>query len=191
LTLAFAWLFPVTHAARAATSTGGSAVAADGPISGMVTAGPGGVPIAGADVSIFDAGGGLVTAATADAGGTYGTGTIPSGVYFALASSSGFADQLHDGIACAGACVTTAGTPIHLNPSQSVVGIDFALQPAGGISGTVTRATLAVARASDDWETLEIDLSPFAGQAIRLRFMVTGSRPGHEPRSYWRIARND
>jgi hypothetical protein len=49
----------------------------------------------------------------------------------------------------------------------------------------VTWITLGVARASDDWETLEIDLSAFAGQTVRLRFVVTGGR-GKSPHPVWR-----
>jgi hypothetical protein len=55
----------------------------------------------------------------------------------------------------------------------------------------VTWITLGVVRASESWETLDIDLSPFAGQTIRLRFIVTGSRAGREPQAVWRIAVTD
>ena len=55
----------------------------------------------------------------------------------------------------------------------------------------VTWITLGITRASDSWETLDIDLSPFAGQTIRLRFIVTGSRAGREPQVVWRFSVND
>jgi hypothetical protein len=55
----------------------------------------------------------------------------------------------------------------------------------------VSWITLGVARADDDWETLEIDLSPFAGQSIRLRFVVTRSQSARESQAVWRLAIDD
>ena len=121
----------------AITADSGTGHAVDGSISGTVTAAAGGAPIAGAEVSIFAFDGSLETVATANASGIFTT-AVPVGVYYAVASNTGFADQLFEAIACAGACAPTSGTPIHVNPSLVTSDINFALLSEGGISGTVT-----------------------------------------------------
>jgi hypothetical protein len=39
----------------------------------------------------------------------------------------------------------------------------------------VTWVTVGLARASDNWETLDLDLGDFAGQVIRVRFVITAA----------------
>jgi hypothetical protein len=47
--------------------------------------------------------------------------------------------------------------------------------------------TLGITRASESWETLDLDLGAFAGQTIRLRFVVSGADAGAEPYALWRV----
>ncbi|MEM9301248.1 MAG: carboxypeptidase regulatory-like domain-containing protein [Pseudomonadota bacterium] len=110
-------------------------------LTGTVTTAAGGAPLPGAEVCLFDNGGGpLDLCATADGGGAYAFAGLSAGTYLAVAGAEGFSDQLFDGVDCQPDCSFGSGTPLTLGPSQA--GVDFALAEAanGVIAGTVTLA---------------------------------------------------
>lgn len=82
----------------------------------------------------------------AQSGGVYEICGLAPGTYFVRtvdAQSAGFAEQTYRDMSCAG-CAVTSGTPIHVTEGRVTGGIDFILQPAGFISGTLRdAATLA------------------------------------------------
>jgi hypothetical protein len=47
--------------------------------------------------------------------------------------------------------------------------------------------TVGVARASDSWETIDIDLGEFAGQVLHVRFVITGRDARDRQAAIWRI----
>ncbi|MGC8915609.1 MAG: carboxypeptidase regulatory-like domain-containing protein [Thermoanaerobaculum sp.] len=70
--------------------------------------------------------------------GAFQFSQLTPGTYFLRTFKEGYLDQLYQGIPCEEWCDPFAGTPIVLGDGTHLGGIDFALQPAGSISGTVT-----------------------------------------------------
>jgi hypothetical protein len=104
--------------------------------------------VSGVTVSVFDSNGTLVTSPSTDEAGIYTTGSLPTGSYFArTANVQGFIDQMYNGFACFGVfnvCNIFYGTRIAVTAGATTT-IDFALAPAGRISGTVTNVTTSAA----------------------------------------------
>ncbi len=116
-----------------------------GRISGTVTSSATGAPLADVLVQIFDTTGTWVTGAYTDASGLYtcgaGSGSgIPSGSYYARTSNNGgYVNELYDGISCPGqSCGLVGARPISVTAPAATTGIDFALEPGGRISATIT-----------------------------------------------------
>ena len=111
-----------------------------GVISGTLTEAATGSAITSSRVEIYDANGVFVGADSTDASGDYAVGGLAAGTYFARTDLYGadFLDELFDGLACEGGCDPTTGTPIAVGISETVTGIDFALDRSGAISGIVT-----------------------------------------------------
>ncbi len=110
-----------------------------GRIAGLVTSSGDGAPITNVRVDIYDSAGSLAASATPDASGAYITDTgLASGSYFALTDNWwGHIDELYDNIPCAAGCTPVDGTPIAVSGGVTN-GINFALDPGGWITGTVT-----------------------------------------------------
>jgi hypothetical protein len=101
--------------------------------------------------SALPSGAGIVASAVTDASGAYAL-TLPPGTYVLRAGAfgtvtpalpAGYRRLAWPDIPCDDffTCDNTIGTPVVVNAGVPVTGIDFALQPAGGISGTVRRAS--------------------------------------------------
>jgi hypothetical protein len=116
-------------------------LSAGGRISGTVTAAAGGTPLEDVVVGILNSSGAFVTGAQTDSNGAYMTGAMPPGTYFAVVTGvPGFANQIYNGGTCGIFCNTANGTGINVVANQTNSGINFALQPGGSITGTVTSA---------------------------------------------------
>lgn len=110
---------------------------------GTVTRADTGVPLSGVAVDVYNDFGGWVTGALTAADGTYSV-PLSAGTYYLRTRSSGFIDELYDGIACPFYvfCWPNDGTPVTVGPGGAA-GIDFALDPAASLSGTITDAATA------------------------------------------------
>ncbi len=100
-----------------------------GGISGTVTDGNTGKPLAGISVDIYTASGQLVKSAGSNLAGTYATAGLAPGTYYARTHQNvptGLSDQLYSGRRC-GSCSVTTGTPIVVAAGAMTTGIDFAL----------------------------------------------------------------
>ena len=119
-------------------------LAAGGRISGQVTDSVG-TPLAYVSVQAFVAtasGSKLnIASATTTATGNYAIGGLPPGTYYVRTSnSSGFVDRVYNTGACLN-CDVGVGTPVNLTVgSPNAGGINFSLDAAGSISGTVRDA---------------------------------------------------
>ncbi len=137
-------------AVTADAATGGIDFALDpggGRISGTVTDSLTPTGLSAVTVDIYDATGNRVTGGHPDASGSYTTqGGLPAGTYYArTANSIGYLDELYDDLPCvSGDCDITTGTGILVGAGAMTSGIDFALDPGGGVSGTVTDTSRAV-----------------------------------------------
>ncbi len=116
-----------------------------GLITGTVTEVGSGLPVGSAFVQIYDADGNSRGGTTVNASGKYSFVGLSSGTYFVTASEFGFRNELYDDLPCpGGSCDPTTGTPVVVDPGETVAGIDFALDRLGAISGTVIEAGTGV-----------------------------------------------
>ena len=72
-----------------------------------------------------------------DADGRFVTQALIEGSYFVRTSVAGFVDELYSGLPCEPVCQVTSGTPIKVDGTEVVSGIDFFLTPFGSIEGRV------------------------------------------------------
>ena len=94
-------------------------------------------------VNAFDLSGQSVRGTALDAAGHYELAPLGPGSYFVRVTNTGatYVQQLHQNISCVAAdCPVTSGTPVVVGSSGAVT-VDFALQRAGALHGTVRRAS--------------------------------------------------
>jgi ELWxxDGT repeat protein len=107
-------------------------------VSGTVRAAGTAAPIAGAAVRLCAVGSACESPTITDANGAYRFEGVIPGSYTLSAIRSGYVSQLYGGVQCP--CPTTStGTRITVSSGFETTGVDFALNPGGAISGTVTR----------------------------------------------------
>lgn len=88
-------------------------------------------------VSVYDEAGVSLRSGWVDSAGDFIVERVPAGTCFAATGSSQYLDQVWDGIPCEAPCDPTIGTPIELDVGDDLEGIDFVLDPLGGITGRV------------------------------------------------------
>ena len=117
---------PVAVALGSTTSGIDFALSTGGVITGTVTEGGLGTPVANASsLELFDDQGTLVAEKSTDEGGVYRFAVLSTGTYFVKTHLSGYGDQLYDGIPCAPGCDVTMGTPVSVVFDLTSSGIDF------------------------------------------------------------------
>jgi hypothetical protein len=135
---------PIVVTAGATTTGIDFALTPGGSIAGMVTDNAA-TPLASVSVQVSTANGVFVRSASTNASGLYTVGGLPAGSYVArtfVQSTQNFVDELYNNISCSPSCTLTTGTPIVVATGSITGGIDFALAPAGAISGVVTDALM-------------------------------------------------
>ncbi len=137
-----------------------------GGISGHITSSGDGAPIDRVRIDFYDAAGAWVSSATPDAAGAYTSSTgLAPGDYFAKTDNWwGHIDELYDDIPCAAGCTVTNGTPIVV-AGGITTGIDFALDPGGWISGTITEGTTSL-----PIEDAGVEVFTVSGQRVTTAF---------------------
>ena len=156
-----------------------------GRISGTVVNAVTSAPIANLDLDVTNATDRSVTYAYTDAAGVFiSYGGLVSGTSLrhdpdTSWNSLGFVDELYDNIPCPfSSCSPTAGTPIAVTSPSTTGGINFALDPGGGLAGTVTDAGTSTGLAG---VSVQIYATDGRGVAYRydrrLRQLVDGSEP--------------
>jgi len=131
---------PVAVVAGARTSGINFSVAAGGTLSGTIRAAATNAPVADIDLDLFDSAGSLMPTYTtrSDALGHYQLGPMLPGAYFVRADPSvaqGYAEQLWNG-----ASDLAFATAVNVAASNDAAGVDFHLQAAATITGTVRDA---------------------------------------------------
>jgi hypothetical protein len=120
-----------------------------GTITGVVRRASDGAGLPNFAVRVYDASTSLVTTVATDDGGAYSVTGLPSGTYFAHVAPFDFTrldlmPELFDGLPCPPRaptdCRIASGTPISVTAGATTAGIDFSLDPASTISGTVVAA---------------------------------------------------
>lgn len=111
-------------------------------ISGQVVTRESGTPLSGVPIRIRNTEATIVGSSSTDASGDFTVGGLPAGTYYASTTDSGgYVGQLYDDILCPGGvpqgCLLLNGAPIDLDQASQAVGIDFALDRAGEIAGSV------------------------------------------------------
>jgi len=99
-------------------------------IRGTVRASDTTLGVAGVQVSVYDALGNGIAAATTQIDGSYATPALSAGSYFLVAEAIGFGSVLYQGFSCGtGGCDPLTGTSVGVNPPDDTAGIDFELTP--------------------------------------------------------------
>lgn len=123
-----------------------AAIAQTGTVTGTVTDSSTGLPIANATVQVFTYSLQQVATAATNASGVYTVANVPPGaLYYVRATvSSGYVDEWHPDVKAFrnvfSQTLLSEASPISVAGGAVVPGIDFALDPDGRISGTVTNA---------------------------------------------------
>lgn len=115
-------------------------------IAGTVTRSDTGEPLAGATVLAYGPSGGVEGTAVTGADGTYVFGLLPSDPHTVWAGGlSGFIGELYDDVPCPpwSTCSPGTGTPVEVTEGLAT-DVDFALEPAGRITGTLTEVGSAI-----------------------------------------------
>lgn len=172
-----------------------------GSISGRITDAVSGAGVSDGTVLAVDFGGEVIDSADLEPDGTYVLDTLPAGSFYLLTSTAGFVDELYDDIVfrgfCSFDCDFSDGTPVAVGVGGAVVGIDFALDPQGEITGTVvdgsTGSPISSARVElFDAEGEEVGFDKFTDASGSYRFsglapgpyFVLVSRSGYLPEVY-------
>jgi hypothetical protein len=116
------------------------AEAQNGSITGTVTDANTLAPINLANVQLYSSTGSFLQSISTDATGFYTLGNVVPGTYFVRTSLFGglnYIDELWNNIPCA-PCTVTTGAPVVVTASTITPNINFALNPGGSITGTVT-----------------------------------------------------
>ena len=116
-------------------------------ISGTVRTVGSNEPIGGVQIVAYDSNGGPVNAvmffpvATSAPDGTYQIRGLPAGTYFLKAlGGNGYQSGLYGGLACFPSCDPLDATPVTVDGTVDLTGVDFALESGGRIAGTVLDA---------------------------------------------------
>ncbi|HEY3383909.1 MAG TPA: carboxypeptidase regulatory-like domain-containing protein [Vicinamibacterales bacterium] len=119
------------------------ALTGGGSIAGTVRAAGSGTPIPGVTVQFYNSSGASLAAVLTNSSGVYATDVpLPTGLYYLRAyGAPGYVDQLYAATNCVGTCTVTSGAAVPVNAGVQTTGVDFALSPAGTISGIVTAAS--------------------------------------------------
>lgn len=107
-----------------------------GQIGGRTVARDTGQPIR-AEVDVYDLAGTPIRRARADSKGNFTVSGIPTGDYYAVATARDFVDQLYDDLYCRPRCGVWSGTRLTVNAGEFTPSVDFALDRAGSISGSL------------------------------------------------------
>ena len=133
-------LLPILTAA--VVGSGVRTAAASGEIAGAVTDAATAAPLAGVQVTVFNASGSSVGYALTNGAGQYTLSTgLPTGSYYAKSSNTlGYLDEVYDNVSCPVYCTIASGTPIAVTDGARTSGINFALAKGGRIAGIVKDA---------------------------------------------------
>ncbi len=136
---------PIGITAGATTTGVDFSLSLGGRISGTVTSSASAAPLADVHVQIFDTAGFVAGSAYTDASGLYtcdsggGQAGLTGSYYARTSNNQGYIEELYNNVACPGqACGLVGAGPISVTPGATTTGIDFALEPGGRISGTIT-----------------------------------------------------
>jgi len=129
---------PIPVTSGAATNGINFVLDVGGTIEGIVRDAVSGQLLEGVTISGYTEAGHGLNGGLTNADGRYVVAGLPSGVYFARTDfASGYVDELYDDLICFGWCEPSDGHPISVTLGAATTGIDFALDPGGGISGTL------------------------------------------------------
>jgi 5-hydroxyisourate hydrolase-like protein (transthyretin family) len=137
---------PIPVTIGATTSGRNFALTLGGQITGNVTNSLTGLPIASATVNVVMKQGTTLVSlggAATNASGDYTIRGLPTGTYYLFTSVSNVINEFYDNQQCPGVCnsnLAAATTPVAVVAGGTVASRNFALDPGGAISGTVTAA---------------------------------------------------
>ena len=139
----------VSVAAPAATSGIDFGLKAGGTISGTVTDGVTGAPLAGVTVAVYTASEIPIGNAQTNAAGVYVRSGLATGSYrVRTVYALGYVDEAYPNTPCPyNSCAKDVGSIVNVTVGMPTGGIDFQLAKAGAVSGTITLAATGAALA--------------------------------------------
>ena len=130
--------------------------------------------VAGVNVDVYSASGALLASAQTGSNGGWQIDGLGEGSYrVATRSSIGLVNQVHDGVDCVAGCDISAGSLVELAIGQSAT-IDFALESAGGVGGSV--------RDVDDAPIADVVVQAFDADGRLRRQSTTGADGSYQIR---------
>ena len=131
---------PITVTIDTTTGDIDFALVRGGQIAGRITLDPGGAPLSGVNVGLFDAGGNWIGWQNqSDATGAYITNGLPAGTYYIRTEGThAYVNEFYDNLPYN--TNSTAATPVVVALDAVTPDIDFQLAPGGFISGTIVNA---------------------------------------------------
>lgn len=143
-------------------------------LTGTVTRQADASAVAGVNVDVYNAAGVLLASAQSGSDGSWQVDGLGAGDYrVATRSSLGLVNQVHAGVACVAGCDIAAGTLETLAIGETAT-IDFALESAASISGTVLDA--------DSAPIADVAVQAFAPDGRLVRQATTGADGSYEIR---------
>lgn len=172
---------PISVTAGATTGSIDFALAPGGAISGRVTNAVTLTNVAAITVAVYYADGTFRTSVSTPADGTYTLSGLATGTYYVKTLGSTFINELYDNIVCPN-CSPTSGTPIAVTAGATTSNIDFAVNPGGTITGTVTDASNGAPLSGIPVWVLSSPPGTYSGSAntnISGQFFVSGLPAGN------------
>lgn len=129
---------PIPVTVNNTTSGINFALDSGGRITGKITLSTTAAALEGIEVRVYNSSGNLAGSGYSNATGKYSVAGLSTGTYFARTSNyDGYINELYNNIACEG-CDPTTGTPIAVQTGATKKNINFVLDRAGSITGTIT-----------------------------------------------------
>lgn len=145
-------------------------------LSGRVTRAAEGTPVDGAQVELYSRFGSFAARTTTDASGNYSFPVQPETYFVVTRADAPLVGEVYDGASCAGfpSCEPELdGTPIRVRAGDHLTGIDFALEEASSLGGTVTDI-----RTGNVLVGHEVDLWSSRGRLLKAVLTATGGTYG-------------
>jgi hypothetical protein len=194
---------PIIVTSGATLSGRNFALDTGGTVTGTIVNAANGIPVAGAEVTVYSFQGNnsyYGYSDITDASGSYSIGGLMTGAYYLYTlNATGLVDEVYSNVPCVTVCLSmlrTSGQPVSVTQGATTGALNFALDPGGSVSGivrnsatsaplinvTVTIVALEVAGNYNLYRTVSSGFTNVSGQ-----YLASGLPTG----TYYAVTRNN